>query len=291
MSSRQTFVAFDVETTGLLPGVDRIVELAAVAFQGDAILASHQQLVDPGIPMPFEASQVNGIQDDMLRGCPPVREALPEFLRVMSLGTPVAHNAPFDVAFVAREIERAGGVPPVGPVLDTRRLARRAFPGRFAYGLQALASDLRLPSCGAHRALADAHTCRLLFQACVRELARRQCVDRDVEGGRAMDGGSPPGPADAIETAEFLATLSGPASSFGPPALAPGRHAEAIQEALGARQTVEIDYVNACGAHTTRRIYPLSFQKQGGSMAVHAFCFLRNETRTFRLDGIQDVRP
>jgi len=270
----EPFVAFDVETTGLLPGVDRIVELAAVAFQGEAVLASYQQLVDPGMPMPREASQVNGIQDDMLRGCPSVQEALPEFLRVMSQGTPIAHNAPFDVAFVAREIERTGCRFPSGLVLDTRRLARRAFPGRFAYGLQALAGDLRLPTCGAHRALADAHTCRLLFRASVRELARRQC-----------------GPAEAIETAAFLATLSGPALSFGPQALAPGRHAEAIQEAIGARQTVEIDYLNACGASTTRRIYPLSFQRLGGSMAVHAFCFLRNDRRTFRLDGIQSVRP
>ena len=159
------YVAFDVETTGLIPGVDRILELAAVMFEGGRVLDCFQLLVDPRVCIPQAASRVNGITDQMVNGAPPIEEALPGFLGFLGKGTPVAHNATFDVGFITADARRTGQVPPAGPVLDTRGLARRAFPARASYSLQNLSRDLRLEQ-GTHRALADAHACRQLFLRC-----------------------------------------------------------------------------------------------------------------------------
>lgn len=71
MSCKPVIVAFDVETTGLVAGVDRVVELGAVAFQGDEVLDTFSRLVNPGVPMPPAAGRVNGITDEMLAEAPP----------------------------------------------------------------------------------------------------------------------------------------------------------------------------------------------------------------------------
>ena len=267
MSNNQVFVAFDIETTGLLPGVDRIIELAGVAFQGDAVLSTFEQLVDPGIPIPCEASRVNGITDDMVKGMPAISETLPGFLAFLRRGTPVAHNAVFDVSFLWGDIEAAGIAPLEGPVLDTRGLARRAFPGRFSYSLGNLVRDMGLAVDSAHRARADAQACRLLFVLCVGLL-----------GKETMPG------------VEELSRMSGAPLDFGQHAPRQARTAVALDQALRNGSTVEISYRSAGGERTERRIRPLSFVRVGGSVAVVAFCMMRNDRRTFLIDSILEVR-
>ena len=267
MSNNQVFVAFDIETTGLLPGVDRIVELAGVAFQADAVLSTFQQLVDPGIPMPPEAGRVNGITDDMVKGMPTISETLPGFLAFLRRGTPVAHNAVFDVSFLWGEMEAADIAAPAGPVLDTRGLAKQAFPGRYSYSLGNLVRDMGLTVDGAHRALADAQACRLLFALCIGRLGQE----------------TTPG-------MEELSRMSGAPLDFGPHAPRQARTAVVLEQALRNGSTVEIAYRSAGGERTQRRIRPLSWGRVGGGVAVVAFCMMRNDKRTFRIDSILEVR-
>jgi DNA polymerase III subunit epsilon len=262
VSDAPLFVAFDLETTGLIAGVDRIVECAAVAFRGDAVVDTFTRLVDPGMPIGPDASRVSGITDDMVRGAPPVAEALPELCAFLGRGVPMAHNAVFDVGFVSAACADAGLPVPPGPVLDTRGLARRAFPGRRSYSLSNLALDLGLEARGAHRALADAHTCRLLFGACT----------------------------NAWCTVEQLAEMSGPALDFGEHAPRAPLIAAALEQARRGNALVDISYRDAKEESTDRRIRPLAFTMVGGNPAIRAFCMLRNEERIFRLDSIMEAR-
>ncbi len=268
------FVAFDTETTGLIAGVDRIVEVAAVVFRGGDVLARHEQLVDPGIPIPPQAQAVNNISDDMVRGKPTIEQALPGFLAVLAQGVPVAHNAVFDVGFLVPGIDRAGAAASDSPILDTRGLARAAFPGRQSYGLERLARELGLgaavpagPAAAAHRALADAHTCMALFRACARVLEER---------GRAA--------------LEDLVRLSGPPLDFAAHAPRQPVFAAALDDARRAGAAAEIEYLSAAGDRTVRQIEPLGFGTVGGAAVVRAFCRLRGEERTFRLDCIRAAR-
>ena len=266
MSPDAVFVAFDVETTGLIAGVDRVVELAAVAFCGDRVVDACSTLVNPGIPMPAPVIGVTGITDDLLVGAPAAADALPGFIALLGRGVPVAHNAVFDVGFVFSEARDAGLGLPAGPVLDTRGLARAAFPGRFSYGLGALARDLHLEAAGAHRALADAHSCRSLFQACREKLA-----------------------AEGASTVADLARLSGRPLDFLEHAPRQPHVARLMKRAIDAGSGLHITYRSVDGETTERLIMPLSFTCVGGSPAVTAFCTLRNEDRTFLLGSISEV--
>jgi DNA polymerase III epsilon subunit family exonuclease len=129
VSSNDTFVAFDVETTGLFPGVDRIVELGAVQFRGDFVIDTWTCLVDPGMPIPADASRVHGITDQQVKGKALLSEALPGFLSFLSRGTPIAHNAEFDVGFIYTDLVAARLPAPDAPVLDiSPRLQTRSPP-------------------------------------------------------------------------------------------------------------------------------------------------------------------
>lgn len=195
------FVVFDLETTGLDPKKERIVEIGAVKFDRRGPIGRFSVLIDPQRPMPPEASKVNGITDSMLKGKPDIAKVMPDFLRFIEGAVLVAHNAPFDCSFVdaaladawaksksrraedvsqgsllgSSDEEPAGGgaeewVPPFpalpNKVVDTRIFAKEAFPGRPKYSLQELARQLGIEALDAHRAEDDARVCMELFVRC-----------------------------------------------------------------------------------------------------------------------------
>jgi DNA polymerase-3 subunit epsilon len=204
------FVVFDLETTGLEPKKERIVEIGAVKFDSRGPIGRFSVLVDPGMPMPAEASKINGITDAMLSGKPSLDEVFPDFLRFIEGTILVAHNAPFDCSFVdaalASRWERnrkaapedaaqgslLGGenldegsaprkswAPPFpalpNKVVDTRIFAKEAFPGRWKYSLQELAKYLGINALEAHRAEDDARVCMEVFVKCA-----EKCAGKDV---------------------------------------------------------------------------------------------------------------
>lgn len=165
------FVAFDIETTGLSPTLDRIIELGAVKFQSDRVLGEFEQLIDPEMQLDPQVIEVHGITADMLKGKPNLGQVLPQFFSFASGCVLVAHNAEFDVSFLLRGMAAYGlGRDIPHTLVDTLPMAKLAFPGRQTYKLQDLATDLGLSAGQAHRALDDAQTCRQLFLRCLRQL-------------------------------------------------------------------------------------------------------------------------
>ena len=164
------FVAFDLETTGLSPQLDRIVEIGAVKFVDGKETARFGCLVNPEMAMPPGAAAVNGITDDMLAGKPTIREVLPGFLEFLGTSLLVAHNASFDLGFVRFTMERLGKGRLSNDFVDTRLMAQKAFPGRSNYKLQSLAVDLGVKAVEAHRAEDDARVCQEVFLACLKQL-------------------------------------------------------------------------------------------------------------------------
>ncbi|MDR1421015.1 MAG: 3'-5' exonuclease [Treponema sp.] len=182
------FTAFDIETTGLDPKEDRIVEIGAVKFDRRGPVCRYSVLVNPGIPMPAEAGRVNNITDAMLAGKPPIEAVLPDFLRLLDGTVIVAHNAPFDCGFINeklaalyREAGRGQGLfdqpgegspwkPPFpalpNPVADTLALSRVRFPRAGSHALQELSRSLGISGGKAHRAEDDALLCMELFLLC-----------------------------------------------------------------------------------------------------------------------------
>lgn len=160
------FVAFDLETTGLHPVWSKIIEIGAIRFRLDGReIGRFHSLVDPGVPIPEDATRVHGITDTMVLGQPSIAAAIASFTTFLGAGRVVliAHNADFDRRFLASSSAIHGLSLPSTPVLDTLSLAQNLLPGSPNYRLTTLAAGLGRNVGDAHRAIADAEAVRCLF--------------------------------------------------------------------------------------------------------------------------------
>lgn len=157
------FIAFDLETTGTVPGVDQIVEIGAVRFINGQVDAVFSTLVDPLRPIPAGASNVNGIYDHMVKGKPTIDTLLTSFTEFCGDDNIVAHNASFDAQFVLSDFKKHEMPAPRGIVLDTLPIARKVFPGLPNYKLGTLVQHVKIPTTDFHRAEEDATYCGKLF--------------------------------------------------------------------------------------------------------------------------------
>lgn len=104
-SEHQRFIAIDVETTGLSAGNGgRVIEIGAVAVEGGEIVAELGTLIDSGAAISYWAYRVHGISQTMLSGQPPPHEVWPVLHEFIGHAPLIAHNAPFDRAFVLHEL-------------------------------------------------------------------------------------------------------------------------------------------------------------------------------------------
>jgi len=161
--SKKRYVAFDLETTGLNPGCDSIVEIGAVRVEDGVITDEYHQLVDPECPMPSEASAVNHITDNMLSGQPKIHQVLPAFLAFIGDDVLAAHNVAFDIRFISQACMRNRFRVPVS-CFDTMNLSRY-WPEAENKKLTTLASAAGIETAEAHRALGDARTVAALIDA------------------------------------------------------------------------------------------------------------------------------
>lgn len=160
--SKKRFVAFDLETTGLSQD-SSIVEIGAVRVENGVITEEFQQLIDPGFHIPYEASAVNHITDDMVAGMPKIYEVLPAFLSFVGDDVLVAHNAAFDIRILSNVcMQNRFKVPE--DAFDTMSLARY-YPEAVNKKLGTLAKAAGIVNPAAHRALGDAQTAALLVVA------------------------------------------------------------------------------------------------------------------------------
>lgn len=157
------FIAFDLETTGTVPGADSIVEIGAVRFENFQIEAVYSTLVNPRRPIPLAASRVNGISDEMVAGKPYIENLMDSFAEFCGDLPMVAHNASFDSQFLINDIKKFETPAPKGLVLDTLSISRKILPGLPNYKLGTLVHHLKLPTTEFHRAEADATYCGRLF--------------------------------------------------------------------------------------------------------------------------------
>jgi DNA polymerase-3 subunit epsilon len=167
------YIAFDIETTGFLPRVDQIVEIAAVKFSNFKPVESFASLVNPKISIPLGAGRVHGITDEMVKDSPTIDNVLSRFAEFCAGAPLVAHNAPFDTEFVKADIEKFETPAPTGVILDTCAMARKVVQGCANYKLGTLVAHLKIPQEAAfHRAEADARFCGQLFGIMLQKIYR-----------------------------------------------------------------------------------------------------------------------
>jgi DNA polymerase III epsilon subunit family exonuclease len=122
-----SFVALDTETTGLFPMMHQLVEIGAVRFWLDGReVVTFQTLIYPQLPIPPDVQQVHGINNTMVRGKPTIEHVLPQFIEFLGLPDTIllAHNAPFDLGFLAMALTRLCISCPPYYLFDTLGMAR-----------------------------------------------------------------------------------------------------------------------------------------------------------------------
>ncbi|WP_243026802.1 3'-5' exonuclease [Thermus albus] len=149
----EAVVVLDLETTGLSPGLNEVIELGLVRLErGER--RSFQSLVRPSRPPSPFIERLTGIRAWQLEEAPSLQEVLQQAYPLLQGATLVIQNASFDLGFLRPALEGMGYALE-NPVVDTIRLAKRAMPGLKRYGLDALSQVLELPPREAHRALGD----------------------------------------------------------------------------------------------------------------------------------------
>jgi DNA polymerase III epsilon subunit family exonuclease len=262
-----TFVAFDIETTGLKPVLNRIVEIGGIKFKGDQVLETFGHLVNPMMPIPIQTIRIHGITDQMVKDKPIIDQVLPDFVAFIDNAIPIAHNASFDVSFIAYDLSRLQLKTPSLPILNTCTLSRSLFPGVPSHSLENLAKWFHIDSETSHRAVSDAEICMKIFKECVLKLGGPKKV-----------------------TLKKIVSHNGPLFYFNYGAVLFEEPYRLIGEAFQSNTSVDIVYQKTSGEKTIRRITPLSVGTMRNFIIIEAFCHLRQEKRSFRLDRIVDVR-
>jgi len=153
------YAALDLETTGLDPGRDRVIEVGAVAFTPDRVIAAMERLVDPGRSVPEPVLRLTGIKPEELRGAATQEAALAELGTFLAGRQPVGHGARLDVDFLVA----AGLWDDSAEILDTLDVARILMPAAASHSLPLLATELGFGQPRPHRALDDADATRQLL--------------------------------------------------------------------------------------------------------------------------------
>ncbi|MBR1696687.1 MAG: 3'-5' exonuclease [Anaerovibrio sp.] len=159
------YVVFDLETTGISCYEDSVVEISAVKVIGGMVEDEFSSLVNPRRSIPYAASRVNGITDDMVADAPTFDKVLAEFIDLTEGMTLVGHNIhSFDLKFIYRDSEKFYGGIPGNDYVDTLRLARKYLPQLKRHSLTLLAEYYGISTEGAHRALNDCHMNQQVYE-------------------------------------------------------------------------------------------------------------------------------
>ena len=157
-----TYVVFDLETTGFSCVKNRIIEIGAVKVRDGKIIDRFSNFVNPKIPIPFEIEKLTGISDDMVMNARGIEEVLPEFLEYAMGSVLVAHNSSFDMSFI-QENARSQGLPANFTCVDTLGLSRILLPSQVKHTLDAVAKTLKVSLENHHRAVDDAEATAEIF--------------------------------------------------------------------------------------------------------------------------------
>ncbi|MDP7259990.1 MAG: 3'-5' exonuclease, partial [Anaerolineales bacterium] len=183
----ETLISLDLETTGLDPDNDVIIEIGAVKFSNERVDDEFHTLVNPGRPISRFITQLTGITNEMVAEKPLLAAVLPRLTDFVGTTPLLAHNVGFDLGFL-----RKHGALQMNAQVDTMDLAATVLPAAGRYSLGALATELEVALPATHRALDDARVTRAVYLALLkraRELPRHALAEL-VRHGSALRWGA-----------------------------------------------------------------------------------------------------
>lgn len=164
-----SYVVFDLETTGFSSKNDKIIEIGAVKIQNGAIVDNFSEFVNPRRPIPYKITELTGINDDMVSDAQSIEDILPRFLEFIGDSIVVAHNAGFDCSFISKNCNDLGlSFEPT--IVDTVPLCRFLYPELKSVKLNIVAKHLGVKLESHHRAVDDAKATADILLECFKKI-------------------------------------------------------------------------------------------------------------------------
>lgn len=258
------FTIFDTETTGLEPELgDRVIEIAGIRFRREEVIATFESLVNPCREIPESSQNINHITTQMIESAPTMDKIMPSFLEFIKGSYLCAYNASFDLNFLQNELKILK-MPPLldTVVIDLLKMSKRLLPGLSRYALGAVAENLNIKIDSPHRALDDARTSFEIFRR-----LRKILLDKGI-----------------IELSNFLQLF---ALNDKYTEDLNNQKVSRIQEAIDLGVKLKIRYLSRKDAEVSEReVIPKEIKQEKQQYYLVGYCLLRNEERTFSLDGI-----
>ena len=149
------YTIFDIETTGLSPEYNKIIELSAVKVRNSEIVDTFSQLINPECPIDYDSQSINGISNEMVKDAPVFKDIAKDFLDFIGKDVLVGHNiAKFDIPFIKYELA-AIGYTLDNDYFDTLKFARAVLKNMYGHSLSNLPTFYGISTEGANRALND----------------------------------------------------------------------------------------------------------------------------------------
>lgn len=265
--SEVEFTIFDTETTGLQPeSGDRIIEIAAIKWKDNALGETFHSLVNPRQKISAAAYEINHISDEMLKEAPTIDKVLPQFIDFIKGSILSSYNAGFDLAFLKNETKLLNlNFPEDLIVVDILTMAKRLLPNIERHALWFVAQSLDIKTTQEHRALSDVELTISVFNKLNAILKEK-------------------GLTDFLQFSSLFALNSSFLSNINAKKIAE------IQQAIDLGIELKIKYLSRSEAQVSERLVtPKQIRQQNNKDYLVAYCHLRAQERTFRVDGILHI--
>jgi len=257
-------VALDIETTGLNPEVDRIIEIALLKYKNFEIVEKFVQLINPEIE---EFYSISGIKSKDVKYAPKFKDVVENVYNFMEGKIILSHNAKFDISFLKEEFKRTNFPFPKIKIIDTLLIAKRFFNFE-SNSLDNISKNFNIERFVKHRAEDDARVTLEIFKLFCEIIEDEYQIDLIQKM--------------IFDTDQIINKIYYDLEIY-----------DKILEAIEKREKVIIIYVSNKQSENEmkkeiikREILPLGVIEENGVKYVKAFCYLRNEERTFRFDRI-----
>lgn len=259
------FCAIDLETTGISPFRDKIIEIGVVKFKvEDGVIEKYSTLINPTIPVTENAYNVHGIADHMLVKAPLFKDISADFLNFIKGSVLVIQNPKFDLSFIEMECMKAGIEFPNTFSFDTVTLSRKVIKDVKNHKLQTLCEYLDL-NLNFHRALDDAIGCMEVFRFIINK----------IDENKKM-------------SLSNLLKFQGSVDKSGIIAEIDSNNVRGRRIQSGDK--VKIEYRDSSGNITERIIKVYKIYRRGNHNVIYGYCYLRNDIRYFKTSRIKKIQ-
>lgn len=171
------YIVFDIETSGLNPKKDKIIEIGAVKYIDNKKVAEFNYLINPRIKLQKIITQVTGLTDKDLINKPTINEILPKFIDFIGDYPVIGHNVSFDIDFINNNLKSLHYSKLENDVIDTLFLSRITIYDIKNHRLKTLKEYLNL-NYDSHRSMCDCYTCNEVYQYC-----KKKKINSEVDYG------------------------------------------------------------------------------------------------------------